>query len=165
MKHRAYLSLGTNLDDRLANLQNATLALHQTCQIEQSSKIYETQPWGFLDQPLFLNQVLAVTTELSPFELLDEVKNIEVNLGRTTTFRFGPRIIDIDILFFDDVVLNEERLTIPHPYITERAFVMVPLAEIAPSFIHPLLQRTIYELIAEMDTQGVIPYHVPAEKR
>lgn len=164
MKHKVFLGTGSNIGDRLAGLQHAARALQEMCQVELQSSIYETQPWGFTDQPAFLNQVLKATTELDPFDLLAEVKLIETDMGRTPTFRYGPRIIDIDILFFDDLVLDDERLTIPHSRITERAFVMVPLDEIAPFLVHPRLQRTIHDLIAEVDTSGVVLYRKSLQK-
>ncbi|MHB8806948.1 MAG: 2-amino-4-hydroxy-6-hydroxymethyldihydropteridine diphosphokinase [Anaerolineaceae bacterium] len=155
MSHRVFLGTGSNLGDRMANLQKAIDALNSIAIIDQKSKVYETKPWGFTDQPAFLNQVLSATTDLDPFDLLASIKAMENEIGRTPTFRYGPRIIDMDILFFDDLVLDEERLTIPHSHITERAFVMVPLHEIAPQLIHPRLQRTIHDLIAGMDVSDV----------
>ena len=156
MTHRVFLGIGSNLDDRKENLQKAIAGLQRNLQINQISKIYETQPWGFADQPAFLNQVLSAETEFAPFELLTEIKAIEKEVGRTPTFRYGPRLIDIDILFFDDLILNEENLTIPHPMLAERAFVLVPLDEIAPQFIHPLLQQTIHELVRKVDQNGIM---------
>jgi 2-amino-4-hydroxy-6-hydroxymethyldihydropteridine diphosphokinase len=166
MKHHVFLGIGTNLGDRPANLQKAIATLQRVIQVEQTSKVYETPPWGFADQPAFLNQVLSATTRLGPFELLAEIKTIETEIGRTPTFRYGPRLIDIDILFFDDLVLDEERLTIPHPHLTERAFVMVPLNEIAPQHVHPRLQRTIQDLMPEVDISDVKLYEnsSPLEK-
>ena len=158
MSHRVFLGTGSNLDDRLANLQKANDALNSIATIDQKSKIYETKPWGFTDQPAFLNQILSATTDLDPFDLLASIKAMENEIGRIPTFRFGPRLIDIDILFFDDLVLDEECLIIPHPYITERALVMVPLHKIAPQLFHPRLQRTIHDLIAGMDVSDVNLY-------
>ena len=157
MIHRVFLSIGSNVGKRRENLHKAIAALQKNLHIEQISKIYETQPWGFTDQPAFLNQVLSAETVLEPLELLAEVKNIEKEMGRTPTFRYGPRVIDIDILFFDDLVMDEESLSIPHPMITERAFVLVPLDEIAPQLIHPLLQQTIHDLVQYVDQQGILP--------
>ena len=158
MKHRVFLGTGSNLEDRWSNLQKAIDFLRGIAQIDQASKIYETKPWGFTDQPAFLNQALAAITDLDPFALLDSIKMMETEIWRTPTFRYGPRIIDIDILFFDDLVLDEERLTIPHPHLTERAFVMVPLNEIAPQLVHPRFQRTISDLMAGIDINGVTLY-------
>ncbi len=161
MKHCVFLGIGSNVGDRKANLQKAVTALQRNLQINKISKIYETQPWGFTDQPAFLNQVLSADTHLESFELLDEIKAIEKEVGRIPTFHYGPRVIDIDILFFDDLILNEERLTIPHPMIAERAFVLVPLDEIAPQFIHPVSKLTIHELAQKVDRKGVMPIDDP----
>ncbi len=165
MSHRVFLGTGSNLGDRLANLQKAINALNDIALIDRASKVYETKPWGFTDQPAFLNQVLSATTNLDPFDLLASIKMMENEIGRSPTFRYGPRIIDMDILFFDDLVLDEERLTIPHPHITERAFVMVPLHEIAPQLVHPRLQRTIDDLITGMDVTDVNLYEEPQQEK
>ncbi|MGV8025866.1 MAG: 2-amino-4-hydroxy-6-hydroxymethyldihydropteridine diphosphokinase [Anaerolineaceae bacterium] len=165
MSHRVFLGTGSNLGDRLANLHKAINALNNIALIDRTSKVYETKPWGFTDQPAFLNQVLTATTNLDPFDLLASIKMMENEIGRSPTFRYGPRIIDVDILFFDDLVLDEERLTIPHPHITERAFVMVPLHEIAPQLVHPRLQRTIDDLITGMDVTDVTLYEEPQQEK
>ncbi len=156
--HTTYLSLGTNLGDRLANLGAALRALtdaHIT--ITARSQVYETPPWGYTDQPPFLNMAVAGQTELPPLALLDHLKTLEKTLGRTPSFRYGPRQIDLDILFYDDLVLETERLTLPHPRLHERAFVLVPLAEIAPNLMHPRLQRTIRQLLDTVQTTGIRP--------
>jgi len=155
MSHRVFLGIGSNLGNRRENLQKAIAALQKNLHIDRISKIYETQPWGFTDQPAFLNQVLSAETELEPLELLTEIKEIEQEVGRTPTFRYGPRVIDIDILFFDDLILDEENLSIPHPMIAERAFVLVPLDEIAPQWVHPVLQQTIHDLTQKIDQNGI----------
>ncbi len=157
MSHRVFLGIGSNLGKRRENLQKAVSALRKNLHIDRISKIYETQPWGFTDQPAFLNQVLSAETEMEPLELLAEVKEIEKGIGRTLTFRYGPRVIDIDILFYDDLILDEENLSIPHPMIAERAFVLVPLDEIAPQWVHPVLQQTVHDLVQHIDQQGIIP--------
>ena len=117
--------------------------------IEQVSSIYETEPVGYWDQPWFLNAVCQGLTGLDPWSLLHVVKVIESELGRVPNFCNGPRIIDIDILFFEDRVMNTEALIIPHPRIAERPFVLTPLAEIAPQLIHPVAQKTIKQLLEE----------------
>ena len=155
MKHLVYLGLGTNLGDRLANLVAARRALEPVVHILKASPIYETAPWGFPEQPDFLNQVLLCETDHSPADLLLLIKTLERELGRKSNFRNGPRLIDIDILFFDDLVLKQDRLELPHPCIDERAFVLVPLADLAPDLRHPTLGRTIAELLREIDTSGV----------
>lgn len=155
MTHVIYLSLGSNLGDRLANLSNAIINLAPKVQSGAQSSIYETEPWGYSDQPAFLNQIVKAHTTLDPFELLAFVKEIEVSRGRQETFRFGPRLIDLDILFYDDLVLDTPKLTIPHPRITERAFVLIPLAEIAPDLCHPVFGKTIQQLKTSVDGSSV----------
>ena len=135
----AYLALGSNLGNRAENLQTAISFLGSKSKVLNCSPVYETPPWGYEEQPKFLNQVVRVETDLTPSELLDYVKEIERKIGRKETFRYGPRSIDIDILFYDDLVVNTPPLIIPHAQITERAFVLVPLADIAPDYIHPIL--------------------------
>ncbi len=152
----AYLALGTNLGDRSANLWRATTALRPEVKILAQSPIYETPAWGYEDQPAFLNMVVEGETELPPDALLAYVKGIEAELGRTPSFRWGPRLIDIDILLYDDLVLTSPDLTIPHPRLHERAFVLVPLAALAPRLIHPVLGRSIADLLAAVDRSGIV---------
>jgi 2-amino-4-hydroxy-6-hydroxymethyldihydropteridine diphosphokinase len=155
MSHILYLSLGTNLGDRLSNLKSAITSLVPEVQPIVQSSVYETKPWGYTDQPIFLNQVLKTNTVLEPMDLLEFFKHIEVSMGRRETFRFGPRLIDLDILFYDELEMATPELTIPHPRIKERAFILVPLNEIAPDLIHPGLKMTIGQLITSMDTTSV----------
>lgn len=153
-----YISLGTNLGQRESNLQAALKAFSPGIQTLKQSPLYQTKPWGYADQPDFLNQVVKAQTKLSPLELLDYLKEIEERVGRTPTFRYGPRIVDLDILFYDDLIFENERLIIPHPRLAERAFVLVPLSKIAPNLCHPVRKNTIQELLSQVDQSGVELY-------
>ncbi len=157
MQETAYLALGSNLGDPRFNLQAAIHALWEIVIVRRVSRVFETEPWGFLDQPNFLNQVVEIETSLDPLSLLGEVKRIETEMGRQPTFRNGPRLIDIDILFYADWVLEEAGLVIPHPRLHERAFVLVPLAELAADFVHPLLRRSVTQMLQDVDQSGVKP--------
>lgn len=158
MAHVIYLSLGSNLGDRLTNLRNAITNLPPKVNHISQSPVYETQPWGYSDQPDFLNQCIKANTTLEPMELLTLLKETESKLGRKETFRFGPRMIDLDILFYDDLILETPILTIPHPRISERAFILIPLADIAPDLYHPVLHKTIQQLKTVMDPSSVELY-------
>jgi GTP cyclohydrolase-4 len=153
--HTVYLALGSNLGDRRGSLAAALQRLREVIEIKSVSSVYETEPVGYLEQPRFLNMVCTGNTWLSPQELLKYTQAIEVVVGRKPTFRNGPRSIDIDILFYDDVQLNDTQLTIPHPRLHERAFVLVPLAEIAPEQVDPATGKTVSELLAGVSPEGV----------
>ena len=141
----AYLGLGSNLGDRRANIDDAVRRLGETrgVTVTKVSSIYETKPVGGREQPDFLNAACEVATELSPRELLREAQRIEREMGRVRTVRWGPRNIDIDILLCGDAVIDEGDLTVPHPRLAAREFVLRPLAEIAPNVTHPVTKREI----------------------
>jgi len=155
-----YIALGTNLGDRLANLHSAIESLAPDVLVTRESTIYETPPWGFTEQPAFLNMVIEAETKLNPRALLTYLKQREDELGRIESFRYGPRQIDLDILFYDDLVFNEDDLQIPHPRLQERAFVLVPLADLAPELEHPLLGQRVHSLLNDVDTSGITPFSV-----
>ena len=145
--HLVYLALGSNLGDRRGNLSAAIQHLREFMDITTVSSIYETEPVGYLDQPRFLNLACGGNTTLTALEFLKKAKEIETSLGRQPSFRNGPRPIDIDILFYDDLQIAQDNLTVPHPRLTERAFVLMPLAEIAPDMKDPASGETVLELL------------------
>jgi 2-amino-4-hydroxy-6-hydroxymethyldihydropteridine diphosphokinase len=148
--------MGANLGDRAATLREAVRRLGELGRVAAVSSLYETEPVGFREQPSFLNAVLALETDRSPAELLHALIAIERDLGRVRTFRNAPRTLDLDILLIDDVVLHSKDLTIPHSRMHERAFVLAPLAEIAPDAVHPVRGASITELLAALPDQGGI---------
>jgi 2-amino-4-hydroxy-6-hydroxymethyldihydropteridine diphosphokinase len=156
-KHQVSLSLGTNIGERLVNLHAALSALPPEVVLLAQSKIYETPAWGFEDQPAFLNMAITGETQLQAGQLLKHLKQLETRLGREPSFHWGPRLIDIDLIFYDDLILDTPQLVIPHPRLHERAFVLVPLADIAPDRMHPTLGKTIRQLLEGMDQSGIKP--------
>ncbi|MBL8090595.1 MAG: 2-amino-4-hydroxy-6-hydroxymethyldihydropteridine diphosphokinase [Anaerolineales bacterium] len=158
MEHTVYLALGSNLGNRLANIKNAISNFTPQLDVKKKSPVYETPPWGYADQPAFLNQVVMAETYLEPEDLLEHLKRLEVVLGREPTFQNGPRLIDVDILFYDDVVIDSPPLQIPHPRLHQRAFVLVPLHDLAPELIHPVLGKSIGDLLLDVDRLNIVEY-------
>ncbi len=152
-----YIALGTNIGDRALNLQTAKDWLSRKASITQESSVYITPPWGYADQPDFLNQVIEVNTRLGPRSLLRFLQRIERKMGRVKLILNGPRVIDLDILFYGDRVITSPNLQIPHPRMVGRAFVLVPLNEIAPDLLHPALGISVQQMLADVDTEGVVP--------
>ena len=176
-----YLGLGTNLGDREANLRYAVDLLGKSICLEKTSSLYDTEPWGFRDQPSFLNCVCKGRTTLYPHALLEAVNDVERIVGREPnlstgsgqgfnnssdsaqdkSIRWGPRVMDVDILFYGQQVVHEPGLEIPHPRLAERAFVLVPLAEIAEGYVHPVLKLSVWELLrgltGDRGTAGSLP--------
>ena len=142
-----HIGIGSNIGDRQGNCEKAVEALNSKgIKVQKRSSMHETEPWGVKAQGKFINMVVEAETGLSPLELLDVVKGIEQEMGRVDSIKWGPRLIDLDILFYDDMVINMEHLTIPHPLLHEREFVLGPLCEIAPDKIHPVLRKTVVQL-------------------
>ena len=146
-----YLGFGSNLGDREENIRRAVERLSESVCGIQTSSLYETEPWGHLDQPKFLNMVCKCLTRLEPEELLSICKGLETLAGREPSFKYGPRVLDVDILAYGDVVLKTSSLTVPHGMLHERAFVLAPLAEIAPHWRHPTLHKTAAELMEQVN--------------
>ena len=154
----AYIGLGSNMGDKSGNILKSLDLLGQFKKIKvvKRSSLYETEPVGYEDQDWFVNAVAELETELSPRELLDALMKIEQDMGRKREIKWGPRTIDLDILLYDQLCLNEPDLIIPHPRMHERSFVLVPLAEIAPNVKHQSLDRTINELLKSLDSAKLV---------
>jgi 2-amino-4-hydroxy-6-hydroxymethyldihydropteridine diphosphokinase len=159
-----YLGLGSNLGDRKQNLAQALNLISQHVDVIRLSSVYETEPVGYTQQPLFLNAACCASTEQNPEQLLIIFKEIETSMGRVPSFTNSPRIIDIDILFYDSQIVRTPELTIPHPRITERAFVLIPMVEIAPELTHPENGSTIQELVDHLETVSGIHKWAEAEE-
>jgi 2-amino-4-hydroxy-6-hydroxymethyldihydropteridine diphosphokinase len=157
LNHIAYISVGSNLGHKLANCRQgiATLTRLADTRLIDQSRIYRTEPVDYLDQDWFVNYVVKIETALDPLPLLDTIKSTERAAGRVgDTIRFGPRVLDLDIILYDDAVLDDSRLTIPHPRMHKRRFVLKPICDIAPDMNHPVLQRTMLFLLENLDEQG-----------
>jgi 2-amino-4-hydroxy-6-hydroxymethyldihydropteridine diphosphokinase len=159
-----YLSLGSNLGDRAANLERAIEALSEIgARILRRSSIYETEPVDFLAQPWFLNCVIEAEASLTPRQLLEDLQAIERKFGSRKLVPRGPRVIDLDILFYDSAVIHEAGMEIPHPRLVERRFVLVPLAELAPGIRHPVLRKTATELLAATQDRSAVRIWQPQQ--
>ena len=158
-----YLSLGANLGDRAAMLGRAVdaLAALQPVRILRTSAVYESEPWGLIEQPKFLNIMAEIETALTPLELLYAVKSVEQQLGREPAPRWGPRCVDIDLILWADVILRTPELTLPHERFRERAFVLTPLAELAPDAVDPETGSTMAALAGRLDETGLVRYAEP----
>ena len=155
--NNVYLLIGGNMGERMANLAAARNRINIDCgRITASSSIYETEAWGYKEQPAFLNQALAIETSLEAEKLLEEILKIELALGRKREIPLGPRIIDIDIIYYNDEIINSSTLTIPHPSMAQRKFVLMPLTEIAPNYRHPILLKTNEVLLKECGDSSVV---------
>ena len=140
--------IGGNLGDRLKLLQKAESLLESTCgTLVNASSIYESEAWGMNNQPSFLNRLLVMQTDLTPFQLLEKMLDIELQLERKRLEKWGPRTMDIDLLFYNDLVLETEKLTVPHPWIGSRRFVLEPLVEVAGELLHPIVKKTMKQLL------------------
>ncbi len=154
-----YLLLGSNLNNKADNINTAESLLAQlSVQVIQASSVYKTAPWGKTDQPEFLNKVLRIETHLNPVELLNTIHNIENTMGRSRKGKWESRIIDIDILYFNDLVIETDQLTIPHPQIINRRFTLVPLVEIAPDEIHPVLKLSNRDMLHQTGDPGRVDF-------
>jgi 2-amino-4-hydroxy-6-hydroxymethyldihydropteridine diphosphokinase len=148
--NKVFLLIGGNMGDRLQNLRQAIVFLQDTCgPVVQQSAVYETAAWGKTDQAAFLNQAVLLTTTLPAQDLIATILMVEEKMGRLRMEKFGPRIIDIDILFYNDAVIDEPNLTVPHPQLQNRRFALEPLNEIAGTFVHPVLHKTVEQLLLE----------------
>jgi 2-amino-4-hydroxy-6-hydroxymethyldihydropteridine diphosphokinase len=150
-KSRVYLGLGSNIGNKESNVARALQLLPEQVTVGEISSIYESEPVGFKDQPWFVNVVCSVYTDLSPRKLLEYLKHIEGQMGRIMSFKNSPRVIDIDILFYGDQIIDTPELIIPHPRIAERAFVLQPLSELDPLLFHPVKAQTVAQLLTALD--------------
>jgi 2-amino-4-hydroxy-6-hydroxymethyldihydropteridine diphosphokinase len=162
-KHTVYIGVGSNLGDRAGNCIRGIEAIDRLkeCRVEKRSPLYETEPVGYEEQGWFVNGVVKIRTDLEPVILLERLRSIERELGRKPTgIPFGPRVLDFDILLFEDIIIKTEKLTVPHPELHKRRFVLKPLADIAPDIVHPVLKERIITLLENLkdDGKSVFPY-------
>lgn len=152
-KYRVFISFGSNIDDKAKNCHRGITALLESgvCKLISQSRLYETAPADFREQDWFVNGVMLVETKLEPFQLLEKLKDIEREAGRKETVRFGPRVLDMDIIFFEDLVIDSNHLQIPHPRMQNRRFVLEPLCDIAPTMVHPVLRKSMLYLLENLN--------------
>ncbi len=162
MVSRVYIGIGSNLGDRMANIDKAVDLLEEQMEVSAVSSIYETEPVGKIKQDMFLNCVVEASTDIPPIELFDLLKLMEKKLGRKNGIKWGPRVIDLDILIYGNESIKEKNLTVPHREMHLRRFVLVPLREIAPDFIHPVLKKNIPEMLKDIPESMVKKIEVPA---
>ncbi|RLA91272.1 MAG: 2-amino-4-hydroxy-6-hydroxymethyldihydropteridine diphosphokinase [Deltaproteobacteria bacterium] len=163
MEHIVFIGMGSNKGDKISNLRKALTELNKSpkIDIEKISSWYRTAPKGYVYQSWFINGAIQIKTAFSVYDLLKFLKNLEYKMGRRTSFKNAPRLIDLDILFYDDKVINEAEISVPHPRIPKRAFVLVPLAEINPELIHPVTGKRIVQLINELpdkELNNILPF-------
>lgn len=153
--NRVYVAFGSNIGDKNKNIEKAIEMMNaRGLNIIKISQIYKTEPYGYTNQPEFLNGVLEALTDLDAMDVLYTLLNIEKDLGRVREFKWGPRIIDLDILFFNDDVIDEKDLKVPHPDMQNREFVLKPLCEIAPNFMHPVLKKSVKDMLLELELKN-----------
>lgn len=151
--NKAYIAFGSNIGDRYAAVADAFKHIKKNdMKILKKSEIYETEPYGYKDQPPFINGVILIETELSCREVLRRLLEIELELGRVRLIKWGPRIIDLDILFFNDEIYDDEDLKVPHPDMQNRTFVLKPLRDICPDYIHPVFKKSVAEMLKELES-------------
>lgn len=159
--HTVYIGLGSNMGDRVAFLREAVQRLGAIVTIEKASRLYVAAPLGYVRDDAFVNAVVSGTTTLKPLELLEMMQAIEQTMGRRPGVTFGPRLIDLDLLFYDTVQIETRKLTVPHPLIPQRAFVLKPLAEIAPNLMHPVMYYTVSQLLQDAEDADQVQIYAP----
>jgi 2-amino-4-hydroxy-6-hydroxymethyldihydropteridine diphosphokinase len=160
-EHSVYIGLGSNLGDRVAFLREAVLRLSAIIRVEKVSQLYVAAPLGYVRDDAFVNAVLHGKTTLKPMQLLEMLQAIEAALGRRPGVQYGPRPIDLDILLYDSIEMETQKLTIPHPRLAQRAFVLKPLAELAPNLMHPVLYYTATQLLQDTDDADQVQLYKP----